>query len=84
MSDVIAHTAATDVRCDIRLLGAPGLATAGVLATLRLAAREAGCTFRVVGAPPRFIRLLAIVGLDDVVPCWQSRDPFGPEPGSRP
>jgi len=82
VTDLVAGSGAVEVRCDIRLLAAPGLAAAGMLAHLRLTAHELGCTFQVVGAPPRLARLLALVGLGDVVPCSSSRDPFAPEPGS--
>jgi hypothetical protein len=82
LAAVVAGTGAHEVRCDIRLLGAPGLAAAGVFAGLRLTARELGCAFHVVGAPRRFERLLVLVGLDDVVPCSSSRDPLAPDPGS--
>ena len=82
LSAVVAGTGALEVRCDISLLTAPGLADAGVLAHLRLMARELGCAFRVVGAPRAFVRLLLLVGLGDVVPCSSARDPLAPGPGS--
>ena len=82
LSDVVAGTGAVEVHCDISLLVAPGLADAGVFAHLRLTARELGCAFQVVGAPRRFVRLLVLVGLGDVVPCSSSRDPLAPDPGS--
>jgi len=82
LTEGVARTGATDVRCDIRLLGTPGVHAASVLARLHLAARTSGCTFGVVGAAPRFVRLLALVGLGDVVACRPPRDPFAPEPGS--
>ena len=83
LSDVVAGTGALEVRCDISLLTAPGLADAGVLAHLRLIGARAGVPrSRSSGRLDAFVRLLVLVGLGDVVPCSSARDPLAPEPGS--
>ena len=79
------RTGATSARCDIRALQRPGVGAAGVLARLRLVAREMDRSFVVVRAPRRFVVLLDVLGLCEAVPCVterEERDPFAPGPGS--
>ena len=85
LADLLASTGATSARCDIRALQRPGVGAAGVLARLRLVAREMDRSFVVVRAPRRFVALLDVLGLCDAVPCVterDERDPFAAGPGS--
>jgi hypothetical protein len=69
LRDLVTSTGAAVACCDIRALERPGLRVAGVLARLQLEARDLGCTIRVVPATPRFVLLLELLGLDDLLPC---------------
>jgi anti-anti-sigma regulatory factor len=90
LRDLVSRTGAVVACCDIRALERPGLRVAGVLARLQLEARGLGCTIRVVPASPRFVVLLELLGLDDLLPCdvrcdgcdRDGGDPFDAVPGS--
>ena len=56
------------VVCDVGALVEPGIAALDALARLQLAATRLGFSFCVRGAPPRLQVLLALTGLDEVVP----------------
>jgi ABC-type transporter Mla MlaB component len=53
--------------CDVRGVVADA-ATVDALARLQLAARRAGCQVRLRGASDELVRLLAFLGLRDVIP----------------
>jgi ABC-type transporter Mla MlaB component len=56
-----------DVLCDVRGVPADAV-TVDALARLQLAARRAGCQVRLRGASDELVRLLAFLGLRDVLP----------------
>ena len=57
------------VVCDVSALVDPDLGTVDALARLQLTARRVGCQIQVRHACCHLQELLALVGLDEVVPC---------------
>lgn len=55
------------VVCEVGGVGADTVALQA-LARLQLAARRGGCRIRLRGAPPELLALIALAGLDDVLP----------------
>ena len=53
----------------------PTIATVGALARLQLEARRAGLALRIRGAPRELRELIALVGLEDVLPVQPERQP---------
>jgi hypothetical protein len=78
LAELLARTGAQLAWCDVGNLDRPGVRAAGVLGRLRLAASDLGCALHVVRAPPRFVALVALLGLGDALPCTdrERRDPF--------
>ena len=61
------------VVCDVGAVVDPDAATVDALARLQLTARRLGCGVRLRDACGELKELLALVGLDDVVPCTPLR-----------
>jgi anti-anti-sigma regulatory factor len=55
-----------DVLCDVRSVGSDAV-TVDALARLQLAARRRGCRVRLCNATPELLRLVAYLGLSDVI-----------------
>ena len=55
------------VRCDVHGVE-PDAVTVDALARLQLAAKRHGCRLHVIGAGDALRRLIALMGLDDVLP----------------
>ena len=64
---LLAGSAATVAYCDVHGVPADAV-TADALARLQLAARRRGCQVRLRNASPELVRLLAFMGLGDVLP----------------
>ena len=58
----------------------PGLSILDALARWQLAARRSGCSIRVVDADAALRGLLALVGLDEVIPLCCSGGEVGGQP----
>jgi ABC-type transporter Mla MlaB component len=63
------------VLCDVGALVDPDLGTVDALARLQLTARRLGCRIRLRGACGELRELLALSGLDDVVPLCEGLRP---------
>jgi len=61
--------AAHAIACDVSQLTDPDLGTVDELARLQLAAVRRGARIRLLNASAELRRLLALTGLDDVLPC---------------
>jgi hypothetical protein len=57
------------VDCDVSALGRPDLGTVEALARVALVARRHGCDVRLRHAQPELCELVALAGLDAVLPC---------------
>ena len=69
VSATLARTAAaTELVCDIATIVEPCADVVDALARVRLIARRFGCEIRVVGASAELCRLIALMGLLEVLP----------------
>jgi ABC-type transporter Mla MlaB component len=60
------------VVCDVAALDDPDVGTVNALVRLQLTARRAGLSIRLRNASPELQALLALLGLDDVVPLCRA------------
>ena len=66
---LLAECGARLVVCDVTGLSAADVRAVDVLARVTLVAKRSGCEVQVVKASPALRELLALAGLNDVVPC---------------
>jgi hypothetical protein len=63
---------ATEVPCDVRCLAATA-ATVDALARIQLEALRLGCRIRLQNAAPELLDLIALIGLEQVLPASEDR-----------
>ena len=70
------------VTCDVAAVETPDLGTVDALARVVLTARRCGADVSVVGSTEELDRLVALVGLADVIPCPEAQSSRGGRPNS--